>query len=165
MLDRVRESVFSVLHQRLEGARVLDLFAGSGSLGLEALSRGAENALFIEQDRGALAVLKKNIAELGLEEWARAVGGDALSPLSWGEGADVILMDPPYPLLRAGTTRGKVFEATRELGRKILSPDGVILFHAPRGEVREREFGEELAASNREYGTSAIWFLEHLESE
>jgi len=165
MLDRVRESVFSILHERLEGTRVLDLFAGSGSLGLEALSRGAASALFVEQDRRALAVLKQNIATLRLEEFAKAVGTDALSPLSWGESADVILLDPPYPLLRGGSTRGKVFEATRELGRKVLSEDGVIVFHAPRGEVRESEFGDALEASSREYGTSAIWFLEQVVDE
>jgi len=165
MLDRVRESVFSILHERLDGASVLDLFAGSGSLGLEALSRGASSAHFVEQDRRALAVLKKNIADLGLGEWAKAVGGDALSSLSWGEAADVILMDPPYPLLRSGTTRRAVFEATQKLGRSILSEEGVIVFHAPRGEVRESEFGDGLDAETREYGTSAIWFLEHAPAE
>jgi len=165
MLDRVRESVFSILHERLDNASVLDLFAGSGSLGLEALSRGAASALFVEQDRRALAVLKKNIADLGLGEWAKAVGGNALSSLSWGEPADVIFMDPPYPLLRSGTTRRKVFEATQELGRSILAEDGVIVFHAPRSEVRESEFGDGLSGEARDYGTSAIWFLKHAPAE
>ena len=160
MLDRVREAMFSILHDRVEAARVLDLFAGSGSLGLEALSRGASTACFIEQDRKALSVLKQNIASLRLGDRARAIGSDALSSLSWGDGADLVFMDPPYPLLRSGVTRAKVFDATQALGAQILSADGIAIFHAPRREVRESEFGKHLIATPRDYGTSTIWLLE-----
>lgn len=162
MLDRVREAMFSILHDRVDDASVLDLFAGSGSLGLEALSRGAKDALFIEQDRKALAVLKKNIVDLGLTDYARAVGSDALSPLSWGTSADLIFMDPPYPFLRGGSTRSKVFDAMKTIGQTILSPDGIAIFHAPRREVREAEFGSDLVATPRDYGSSTIWLLERV---
>jgi 16S rRNA (guanine(966)-N(2))-methyltransferase RsmD len=160
MLDRVREALFSILQGRVEDARVLDLFAGSGSLGLEALSRGAGSARFVERDRRALALLQRNVAELGLEQRVRLVGGDALAAASWGGEADLVFLDPPYPLLRGGETRGRVFEAVRQLGREVLAPDGIAVLHAPRREVRALEFGDELTSEARDYGTSSLWLLE-----
>jgi len=95
--DRVREALFSMLTSRLgsfEGLAVADLFAGSGALGLEALSRGAASCLFVEQDKPALDALRVNIAKLGAKADVRAQSvmalGVAPKPL------DVILMDPPY---------------------------------------------------------------------
>jgi len=95
--DRVREALFSMLTSRLgsfEGLAVADLFAGSGALGLEALSRGAASCLFVEQDKPALDALRINIAKLGAKADVRAQSvmalGVAPKPL------DVILMDPPY---------------------------------------------------------------------
>jgi 16S rRNA (guanine966-N2)-methyltransferase len=102
--DRTREALFSMLTSRLgsfEGLAVADLFAGSGALGLEALSRGAGSCLFVEQDRAALDALKANIARLGAKADVRATSvlalGRAPAPL------DLILMDPPY-----GTGAGAV---------------------------------------------------------
>lgn len=95
--DRAREALFSMLTSRLgnfEGLAVADLFAGSGALGIEALSRGAASCLFVEQDRPALDALRANLAALQLKADIRAGSvlslGPALAPL------DVILMDPPY---------------------------------------------------------------------
>lgn len=99
--DRVRESLFSALDARvdLEGARVIDCYAGSGALGLEALSRGAASAVFIERDREAFAVLQGNIAAVGLPG-AECLAGDVLQVLRRGiaQTADVVLCDPPYDL-------------------------------------------------------------------
>ena len=96
--DRTREALFSMLASRVgsfEGLRVLDLFAGSGALGLEALSRGAEHCLFVEQDAAALASLKGNIARLGAHgATVRAGSVLALGPAS--APYDLVLMDPPY---------------------------------------------------------------------
>lgn len=98
--DRVREAWFSILGAEVEGARVLDLFAGSGALGLEALSRGARSAVFVEKARASLVALEKNIAELGVGDVATVVKGDALKyaeailPL----GYDLVFADPPYDL-------------------------------------------------------------------
>lgn len=83
MLDRVRESVFATLGNAVEGARVLDLYAGSGSLGLEALSRGAVHVRFVEQAKVALDALKANVAELGVKERVRVIRGNALARASW----------------------------------------------------------------------------------
>lgn len=96
--DRTREALFSMLASRIgdfEGLAVADLFAGSGALGLEALSRGAGSCLFVEQDRAALDALRANTAKLGLERPdIRAQSVLALGPAR--EPLDLILMDPPY---------------------------------------------------------------------
>lgn len=97
--DRVREAWMSALGASLNGARVLDLFAGSGALGLEALSRGAESAVFVERTRGALGVLRANIDLLGAAERCTVVERDVFRFLS-GTGDDfdfdLALADPPY---------------------------------------------------------------------
>ncbi|MEO5494448.1 MAG: 16S rRNA (guanine(966)-N(2))-methyltransferase RsmD [Sphingomonas sp.] len=95
--DRTREALFSMLVSRVgsfEGLAVADLFAGSGALGLEALSRGAASCLFVEQDKPALDVLRANVAKLGAKADIRAQSVMALGPAT--APLDVILMDPPY---------------------------------------------------------------------
>jgi 16S rRNA (guanine966-N2)-methyltransferase len=96
--DRVRETLFSMLASRLgsfEGLRVADLFAGSGALGLEALSRGAAHATFVEQDRSALAALRANCEQFGAIEKVRIIPGSALA-LPDAEPFDLVFADPPY---------------------------------------------------------------------
>jgi 16S rRNA (guanine966-N2)-methyltransferase len=102
--DRAREALFNILgHGKFAiagppfaGARVLDAFAGTGAFGLEALSRGAAEALFIENGRAAVAALRQNIAALGEEKRARIVGGDATSPPRALAPAALAFLDPPY---------------------------------------------------------------------
>lgn len=105
--DRVREALFSSLAPLLPGAAVLDAFAGSGALGLEARSRGAERVTLIERDRRALAALQRNVDAVGLGG-AQVVAGDALRLAAQGAivGApfDVVLLDPPYALEEAVVT-------------------------------------------------------------
>ena len=109
--DRMREALFSMLASRIgsfEELAVADLFAGSGALGLEALSRGAASCVFVEQDRAAVDALKANIAKLGAKADVRAQSVLALPPAT--KPYDLILMDPPY-----GTGAGAV--ALDKLGR------------------------------------------------
>ncbi len=100
--DRVRESLFSIIAARVKGARVLDLFAGTGALGLEALSRGAASALFVDTGRPAIAAIRNHIKMLGVSDQCRVIRRDArdtnrLVPLlPGGKPADLIFMDPPY---------------------------------------------------------------------
>ncbi len=97
--DRARETLFAMLTSRLgsfEGLQVADLFAGSGALGLEALSRGAANCLFVEQDRAALDVIRANIAALGAAARTRVDGASVMSLRSAPRPLDLILADPPY---------------------------------------------------------------------
>lgn len=96
--DRIREAWFSILSPQLPGARILDLFSGSGAIGLEALSRGAAHVVFVERARSALGALRANIQLLGAAEECTVVAGDALSFVRRLEvGAfDLVLADPPY---------------------------------------------------------------------
>jgi 16S rRNA (guanine966-N2)-methyltransferase len=161
MLDRVREALFGTLGARVEGARVLDLFAGSGSLALEALSRGAATARLIEGHRRTLALLRANIEQLELRERAEAVLGDALAPKTWsGKDAryELIFMDPPYPMLENGRERPRVLAALAELASAHLAEDGMLVLHAPRGTLRAEDF-RPAHAESRDYGTNTLWYV------
>jgi len=97
--DRTRETLFSMLTSRLgpfEGLRVADLFAGSGALGIEALSRGAAHCLFVEQDRAAIDTIKANISAFGAQSRARVEAGSVTQLRAASEPFDLLLLDPPY---------------------------------------------------------------------
>jgi len=102
--DRVREAWMAAIGAKVEGAKVLDLFAGSGALGLEALSRGAEEVVFVERAKNALVTLRGNVELLGAKGECRIVAGDAMAFVRrLTEGAfDLGLADPPYNLGLAG---------------------------------------------------------------
>jgi len=128
--DRLRETLFNVLGPGVEGARVLDAFAGTGALGLEALSRGAGAAVLVEHDPRALAVIADNVRRCGAQAECRVVRGrfpSAAAPLS---PFDLVLLDPPYD-----TTS---LEALVEAAALMLSAAGlVVLEHARRREAPE----------------------------
>jgi len=163
MLGRVREAMFSTLGSGLEGALVLDLFAGTGSLGLEALSRGAERTLFVERDRRVVRVLEQNIEALGEDERSVVRSADALDPRVWAalgsEPPLVCFLDPPYPFLD-DERRALVFAAIEELRHNFLAPGGRIVFHAPRRKVDANHFAKGCVAHERVYGNSALWYIE-----
>ncbi|MBQ5911444.1 MAG: 16S rRNA (guanine(966)-N(2))-methyltransferase RsmD [Clostridia bacterium] len=95
--DKVKEGIFSAIQFDIEGRRFLDLFAGSGQMGLEALSRGAKSATFVDSSAESVKVCKENIASLGFEESSRLIRSDALSFLSLcGDKFDIAFLDPPY---------------------------------------------------------------------
>ena len=120
--DRVKESMFNILQFDVEDSRVLDLFAGTGQLGIEALSRGAASAVFVEQRRDAVALIRENLKLTGLSERARVVNGEALAYLaSAGEKFDLIFLDPPY----AAKLWKPVLEAVSRFD--ILSDHGIII--------------------------------------
>ena len=130
--DRVREAVFNSLfsHGGVEGWRVVDAFAGSGALGIEALSRGAAHVTFVDRSRAALEVVRTNLSTLGLAERAAVVAGDAVRVLREAGPVDLVLLDPPYdyddwPALieAAAAARWLVLESDRELD--VPDPDRV----------------------------------------
>ena len=95
--DRVKEGIFNIIQFDLEGRRILDLYAGTGQLGIEALSRGASGAVFVEQRRDAAALIKDNLKITQLSDRGRVVNGEAMSFLSSArEKFDIIFVDPPY---------------------------------------------------------------------
>lgn len=136
--DKVREAVFNALVSlgAVEGARVLDLFAGTGAMGIEALSRGAVHCTFVEQDRAALAVLRTNIDRLGVAQRSTVVSGDAASALVGGHAADIVIVDPPYGFADWGRVLANVGDALViiESGAPVSVPDGWEC-------LRERRYG------------------------
>jgi 16S rRNA (guanine966-N2)-methyltransferase len=122
--DRVRETLFNWLAPHVAGMRVLDLFAGSGALGLEALSRGAAALTLVEQHQGALATLRDTLQRLALPE-ARLVAGDALDFLAADGGSyDLILLDPPF-------AADLLPPALRAIGHGRLAPGGFCYVEKP----------------------------------
>jgi 16S rRNA (guanine(966)-N(2))-methyltransferase RsmD len=167
MLDRVREAVFSTLGDRVEGAVVLDLFAGSGALGLECASRGARSVRSVERARAALDALKKNVEDLGLSECVRVIRGDALDPRAWQEkdAAAAVLyslafLDPPYPMIEDPLDRAKVLATVRTLFETALGPDGMVVLHVATRASETLRFGKGLRSEARTYGSSAIVYVE-----
>ena len=97
--DRLRETLFNILAAQIEGATFLDAYAGTGAVGIEALSRGARRAFFLERDRHALETIRENLASLGLERRATVVAGPVLVTMA-RHAADIVFLDPPYDLER-----------------------------------------------------------------
>ncbi|MDX1438703.1 MAG: 16S rRNA (guanine(966)-N(2))-methyltransferase RsmD [Rubricoccaceae bacterium] len=125
--DRVRESVFNVVDARfdMDGASVLDLFAGTGALGLEALSRGGAHCTFVEQSRTVADVLRRNIAMLDVAERTRVVVTDVFKWLTSSNGAvfDLIFADPPYDAADAGRLPEIVEPCLAQGGLFVLEHD------------------------------------------
>ncbi|SMC41621.1 16S rRNA (guanine(966)-N(2))-methyltransferase RsmD [Papillibacter cinnamivorans] len=120
--DRVKEAVFSVIQFDVEGRRVLDLFAGSGQMGIEALSRGASSAVFVDMSPQAAAVIRENLSAAGFTRNSRLVTADGIGFLSSAkEQFDLIFLDPPYAT--------KLINQALKLieGFDILAKDGIII--------------------------------------
>jgi 16S rRNA (guanine(966)-N(2))-methyltransferase RsmD len=129
--DKLRETLFNILAPRIDGARVLDGFAGTGAIGIEALSRGAAHVTFVDQDRRARALIEENLAGCDVERDYTIGGGDVAAALSHqSAGAyDLILLDPPYD----GATIQVLDAAAR-----ALAPGGlIVLERATRREPEE----------------------------
>ncbi|MEM1116235.1 MAG: 16S rRNA (guanine(966)-N(2))-methyltransferase RsmD [Bacteroidota bacterium] len=142
--DRVREALFNLLGARvhLDGARVLDLFAGSGALGLEALSRGAAHATFVERHGPTLAVARRNAASLEVEAQAAFVRADALAFLRTpGPEADLVLADPPYDLAAIPEVPALARARLGEGGLLALEHDARHAFDDAPGCLLSRAYG------------------------
>lgn len=151
--DRVRETLFSMLASRLgnfEDLRVADLFAGSGALGFEALSRGAASATFVENCASATAVIKRNAGKLGAEDRVRVLGGSALA-LPRADPFDLILADPPY-------APGSGTAAVQAVAKaEWLAPGGWMSVETERRDTVEP--GEFELAATRDVGRARLWLL------
>jgi len=147
--DRVREAAFNLIGP-VDGASVLDLYAGSGAMGLEALSRGAARAVFVESDRDACRAIERNLEKLRLTG-ARVVCGDALAFLASESNAyDLVLVDPPYEL----TDHERL---ARYLPR-VLADDGLLVLET----AAKVEPGLPLALrTSRRYGSARLTLYEH----
>jgi 16S rRNA (guanine966-N2)-methyltransferase len=155
--DRVREAIFAMLGD-LHDARVLDPFAGTGALGIEALSRGALRAVFVERHPAALAALRANLRALGLgEDVAEVRRGEALATLrsarERAETYDLVLIDPPYR--RAGAMAGELSPALAPL----LSAQARVVVESDRRSPLELAWGE--IERERRYGDTTITIHRH----
>ncbi|MBF6214384.1 16S rRNA (guanine(966)-N(2))-methyltransferase RsmD [Nocardia puris] len=158
--DRVREALFSALDARLDfdGARVLDLYAGSGALGLEALSRGAASALLVESDRKAAAVVRGNIADLALPGAELRVGAVAAVLARGGAGEfDLVFSDPPYDLATDAVTAD--VRALAEHG--WLRPGAVVVVERSARSAEIDWPAGFVPAKARRYGETRLELAEH----
>jgi 16S rRNA (guanine966-N2)-methyltransferase len=153
--DRVRESLFDILGSRVEGAAVLDLFAGTGALGIESLSRGAARATFVERDRRVAGALRDTLAELGVAGLAVVVTTDAARGVRGGlpgRPFDLVFVDPPY----GSGLAALALDALSEAG--TLAPGALVVVEHAAGDD-PAETGA-LALERRErYGSTGLTFL------
>ncbi len=148
--DRLRETLFNILAPRIEGAVFLDAYAGTGAVGIEALSRGASRAIFIERSRAALVVLRANLLELNLLPSANVISGKVASVLAQYP-ADIVFLDPPY-------------EQEREYAAclEVLGPMAaalVVVQHATRLELKQ-QWGELTRVRLLRQGDNSLSFFE-----
>lgn len=146
--ESVKEALFSIIQFEIDDKRVLDLFAGCGQLGIEALSRGAQNCTFVEKDKNAYAVLKQNVERCGFSDNSILISTDAISFLGGNANFDIALLDPPY---------------NKELINKVLpilvehmSPSGVIVCESEKYEVLPESVGGWLIAKTYNYGKTKL---------
>jgi len=150
MSERVRGSLFNIVGDEINGADVLDAFAGSGSLGLEALSRGAKHATFVERDNGAVQILLANIKALQADSKSTVLSLDLDAFINKNSEKlyDVIFTDPPYDDMQLSTVSRL---------EKILKPNGLMILSYPgRGGVPTVD--GIVVVDNRSYGTAALAF-------
>jgi 16S rRNA (guanine966-N2)-methyltransferase len=157
-MDRVKAAIFSSLGDTVIGARVLDLFAGSGALGIEALSRGAASVLFVEGDRQSIAAIKENLAKVNLTGRIRQENVfDFLRRSAGMENFQIIFADPPYEQTKSGERYTEKL-LSHEVLPQLLDSDGVF--------VLEKRPSELIPATNlwdvvraRKYGATEVLFL------
>jgi len=166
----VRQAVFNILMTRIEGSRVLDLYAGSGAVGLEALSRGAADATWVEQNRGTLAVLRANVESIA-KDAGRIISDEVTRFLRRATGRppyDIIYADPPYTDARAGEEDPlpTLLQLIRE--GEILAKDGIFVYESAGGRRASR--ADDLPegwqiAIDREYGRTRLRVFELVVSD
>lgn len=132
--EKVKESIFSAIQFRIEGRKFLDLFAGSGQMGIEALSRGAEKAVFIDAGRDAVAMIKKNLQSTGLEKAAVVLNADSIGFLrQTKEKFDIAFIDPPY--------KKGILQNALPLIENVMNKGGTVIIENPVDEQLPENIG------------------------
>src|ERR1043165_5366841 len=158
-MDRVKGAIFSSLSERIVGARVLDLFAGSGALGIEALSRGAASVLFVDQDRRSIEIIERNLRKTHTEGRTRQQEVFDFLRKSGSLGKyDIVFADPPYDRMQSGE------RFTDQLLRDaalpaLLPPDGLFVLEKRPGEILP-EMPRWTLVRQKTYGATEVLFLE-----
>ncbi|MDE0158736.1 MAG: 16S rRNA (guanine(966)-N(2))-methyltransferase RsmD [Candidatus Dadabacteria bacterium] len=157
--SRIKKSIFDILSPEMAGTRVLDLFSGSGNLGIEALSLGAAFCVFVEKNPGTAGIIAQNLRSLGYTERSRILNFDfrkALSMLSAeNRGFDVVFVDPPYELYE----KTEPHELARDI-RSVVGEKGVMVIEHPSRNVIN---SEGLDVRTKKYGGTSVSFLRRLD--
>ena len=147
---KVKESLFSIIQFDIEGRRVLDLFAGTGQLGIEALSRGAAECVFIDRRADAVKLIQENLALCRLADRARVRQGDALPYLRSGEKFDIVFLDPPYAEVFLENALKRISEID------ILTDGGIIICERPVEKALADDFPGLTHWRDYKYGKTAV---------
>jgi len=161
LLGQVKAAIFNILGDQVVDAVVWDQFAGTGATGIESLSRGAKQAVFVEKNNKALEILRGNLQMLGEDAVSRSViaRGDAWEPPALGDSQpapNLIFLDPPYAMVEEDPVKS-IYRA-RQLAHR-LAPGGCLVFHFEAGVLEEDDFDDDLAVDLRQWGGSAIAFV------
>lgn len=153
--DMIKGAYFNTIGQYLDGLNFLDLFAGSGSMGIEALSRGARECVFVELDPKAVSVIKENLRNCGFVEKSRVIKGDVLRSASqlYKEGIrfDFIYVDPPFRLAER-------YISVAENLAGLMSDNGLVVLRMPKGIPAESELEGVTLTRTSTYGDSVLYF-------
>lgn len=155
--DRVREAVFSIIHTSLENAVVADIFAGTGAMGIEALSRGAASAVFVDKSQAAISLIRTNFEDFNLTSKAKAICWDMVKNSDClamsGKNFDLVFVDPPYNM----PDYEKIFVNLAKA--KVLKPGAkVVLEHDAKREVLP-QYGDFTRTDQRKYGKTVVSFF------
>ncbi|MBE5813380.1 MAG: 16S rRNA (guanine(966)-N(2))-methyltransferase RsmD [Clostridiales bacterium] len=152
--DRVKESLFNILNTKVYDANVLDLFAGSGALGLEALSRGAASCVFVDSSKEAIDIVKENVDLCKVQENSKIINKDYLEVLkNINNKFDIIFVDPPY-------SKG-IEIVVLENVKDILTEDGMVIIETDHTDIPPEEINGLIKYDSRKYGRTIISFYEH----
>ncbi len=152
--DRVKEALFSIIHFEIPGAKVLDLFGGTGQLGIEALSRGAKSAVFVDAREEACKLIRENLKCTRLEQDAKVIQSDYLDYLNrCREQYDIIFLDPPYAEVFLENSLNRITEID------ILCSGGIITTERPLGKELPWEFPGYTRSRDYKYGKILLTFF------
>jgi 16S rRNA (guanine(966)-N(2))-methyltransferase RsmD len=160
-LDQVKESTFDILGQLVQDARVLDLFAGTGSLGIEALSRGCQRVIFVDKEERAVRLIEENLERVGLADpqWTTVLKMDALAAVRYldkkGEKFDLIFVDPPYKIGKGILEALFYVLSTTE----VLKDEGEVILKIPLARRQEMVLAHFSPIKERRFGQSTVLFL------
>lgn len=162
-LDRIKESLFNIIQNEIYDARVLDLFSGSGALGLETLSRGAKEAVLCDNSRKAISIINENVDKTHLGKQVKVLNNDYKKNLEFlkNEQFNIIFLDPPYD------TEFDIEAIKLIIEYNILAQDGIIILETDRKEDKQEKLGEiDINVYDlRNYGRVSLFFLNRKEKE
>ncbi len=162
--DRIKQSLFDILRPRITGAIMLDLFAGTGNVSLEALSRGAQKTVMVDKEPACIKNIHRNLAHLGFADRAKVFRGDVLKPLDWllaysdNEGYDIIFMGPPYRDINNKMLAFSQPALDNVAAARLLAPNGIIVLQTHKTEEFEVPAGLEIYRVEK-YGDTLVHFL------